>query len=438
MKKKINRSLIMISILGILLTAIFGTVIFYRFFVSQVKSDLSSGAQILKDSGLFSDRGSVGSISIDPDSIRVTWIDENGTVLYDNVGDASSMENHRARPEVIEAMETGEGSAVRESSTLGKSTYYYALRMPDDTILRVSKVRSNLLALFNSTVPATLLIIALMVLLSILLAHFLTKSLIAPIETMAENIGSSSMNPPYPELVPFANKIRAQHEDILKAAKMRQDFTANVSHELKTPLTAISGYAELMETGMVDGSETKRFSAEIHANANRLLSLINDTIKLSQLDSYEQQQPLEKVDLGKVAEKCVSELQVSADRHRIHLTYEGESCLVRGREEMLSELVMNLADNAIRYNYPDGYVKVSVHNENGQAVLVVKDNGIGIPKEHQDRVFERFYRVDKSRSKQTGGTGLGLALVKHIVLLHGATLTLDSAPGVGTTITVTF
>lgn len=438
MKRKINRSLLLISILGILLTALLGTVMFYRFFVSQVQADLSAGAHILSDSGMFSRKDDISSIHIDPDYVRATWIDEDGTVLYDNVSNPAAMANHALRPEVKDAFESGQGTAVRESDTLGKSTFYYALLLPDGTVLRVSKIRANLLSLFRTTVPGLLIITALTVLLSVLLAHFLTRSLIAPIETMAEKIGSSSMNPPYPELIPFANKIRAQHEDILKSAKMRQDFTANVSHELKTPLTAISGYAELMETGMVDGSETKRFSAEIHANANRLLSLINDTIQLSQLDSYEENQPLEKVDLGKVAEKCVSGLQVSAERHRISLTYEGESCYVRGREEMLSELVMNLADNAIRYNYPNGYVKVSVHKTDGQAVLTVKDNGIGIPKEHQDRVFERFYRVDKSRSKQTGGTGLGLALVKHIVLLHGASLTLDSAPGVGTTITVTF
>ncbi len=440
MKKKINASLLMISILGILLTGILGTIVTYRFFESQVEADMKSEAALLQASGRFDDPKStdISKYHFDPDLIRVTWIDSDGTVLYDNDADASSLGNHKERPEVEAAMTEGEGSSVRRSDTLNKSTYYYALQLPNRTILRVAKVRDNMLSLFEAVIPSLVLIIILTILLSILIAHVLTRSLIRPIETMAENMGSSSMAPPYPELLPFANKIRAQHEDILKSAKMRQDFTANVSHELKTPLTAISGYAELIENGMAGPDEVRRFSSEIQKNSKRLLSLINDIIKLSQLDNFDEKQPFEKVDLDKVARTCIENLQMPAAKNRIHLYYEGESSMVLGREEMLSELITNLVDNAIRYNYPDGYVKISIKQIDGQTILTVKDNGIGIPKEHQDRVFERFYRVDKSRSKKTGGTGLGLALVKHIVLLHGAALTLDSAPGVGTTITVKF
>ena len=439
MKKKINASLLLISIIAIILTGLLGTIVTYQLFQSQLEADLASDADILRDSGLFDDpsKSSAARFSFGSDEIRITWIDKDGTVLYDNRTDASELPSHANRPEFREALEKGSGTTVRRSDTLNKSTFYYALLLPNQTVIRVAKVKSNMLSLFEAFLPGLLAIIALAILFSIALAHFLTKSLVSPIDTMAENIGSS-MEPPYPELVPFANKIRAQHEDILKSAKMRQDFTANVSHELKTPLTAISGYAELIENGMASGSDVTRFAGEIQSNARRLLSLINDIIKLSQLDNFEDRQPFEKVDLDKIARCCVDNLQVSAGKNKVHLYYEGKPAMVLGREEMLSELVTNLCDNAIRYNYPGGYVKVSVYTEEGQSVLVVKDNGIGIPKEQQDRVSERFYRVDKSRSKKTGGTGLGLALVKHIVLLHNASLTLDSAPGVGTTITVRF
>ena len=439
MKKKINASLLWLSVAMILLTAALGLLIDYHFFEKQFEADLSNETRILRDTGLFDDTAAdTGRFRFDPEIMRVTWIDSDGTVLYDNESDPADMGNHKNRPEVKQALSDGEGKAVRRSDTLNKSTYYSALRLSNGSVVRVSKVRANMLSLFETTLPGLVFIIILTVLLSIVLAHILTRGLISPIEDMAEHMGSSSMAPPYPELVPFASKIRAQHEDILRSAKMRQDFTANVSHELKTPLTAISGYAELIENGMTDGPETVRFAHEIEANSKRLLSLINDIIKLSQLDSYEEKQPFEKVDLDRIARTCVDNLQVPAQKNKVRLFYEGETSMVLGSEEMLAELVTNLCDNSIRYNYPDGYVRVSVRAVGGSTVLTVKDNGIGIPKEQQDRVFERFYRVDKSRSKKTGGPGLGLALVKHIVLLHSATLTLDSAPGVGTTITVKF
>lgn len=440
MKKKINASLLFISILGILLMALLGSYITYRFFEGQVLSDLASDAEVLRDSGLFDEPSSeaAGRLNFQKEQFRITWIGQDGTVLYDNQADPSSLGNHKDREEIKDALSNGTGQSVRRSDTLNKSTFYYALRLPNKTVIRVARVKINLFSILEHTVPSLVLICLLTVLLSIVVAHILTKSLIRPIETMAENMGSSSMMPPYPELVPFANKIRVQHEDILKSAKMRQDFTANVSHELKTPLTAISGYAELIENGMGSADDVKRFAAEIEKNSRRLLSLINDIIKLSQLDNFEEKEPFSKVDLDKIARTCVDNLQMPASKNKVSLSYEGEVSMVLGREEMLAELVTNLVDNAIRYNYPNGYVKVSVHTVGGQVYLTVKDNGIGIPKEQQDRVFERFYRVDKSRSKKTGGTGLGLALVKHIVLLHSATLALDSAPGVGTTIIVKF
>ena len=275
------------------------------------------------------------------------------------------------------------------------------------------------------------------------MSRWLTRSLINPIEKMADHLDEENAKCPYEELVPFVDTINTQHADIMKNARMRQEFTANVSHELKTPLTSISGYAELIENDMA-GDNVQRFAYEIHRNAARLLTLINDIIRLSQLDSPELDEPMEPLDLYPVAQTCVEMLQMSAEEHGVCLTLAGERGIVYGNRKMLDELLYNLTDNAIRYNRRDGSVTVYVENAtdcvSGQPAvrLTVRDTGIGIPRESQERIFERFYRVDKSRSKQTGGTGLGLAIVKHIVAHHDAHLTLKSEVGKGTTIIVSF
>ena len=255
---------------------------------------------------------------------------------------------------------------------------------------------------------------------------------------MAGNMDDFSGAPVYKELVPFLTTIRMQHENILEAAKVRQDFTANVSHELKTPLTAISGYAELIENKMVEGEQLEHFAKEIRHNAERLLSLINDIINLSELDRTEDQIQFENLDLCEVVENCSDTLRMNAQQKNLNFSFEGEPCMIRANRDLINELVTNLGENAIRYNCENGSVDIRVFSENGRPVLLVSDTGIGIPKEHQDRIFERFYRVDKSRSKQTGGTGLGLAIVKHIVAIHDASLTLESEEEKGTTIRVEF
>jgi len=234
------------------------------------------------------------------------------------------------------------------------------------------------------------------------------------------------------------NTIYKQHEDIMKSARMRQDFTANVTHELKTPLTSISGYSELIENGMATDADVVRFAKEIHNNSSRLLTLINDIIRLSELDAMDRSVAFEPINLYQIAETCVSMLQINAEKHNVHLTFWGEPVMVSSTKEMMEELLYNLCDNAIRYNNENGLVHVSVKQIGDSVVLSVKDTGIGIPKDHQERVFERFYRVDKSRSKSTGGTGLGLAIVKHIVVQSNAKIELDSEKGKGTEIRVIF
>ena len=241
---------------------------------------------------------------------------------------------------------------------------------------------------------------------------------------------------PYKELAPFVTRIREQHKDILAAAKSRQDFTANVSHELKTPITAISGYAELIENRMVEEEQQIKFAGEIRKHSDRLVSLVNDIIRLSELDYKESVPEFSKIDLYEIAEERVELLHNNTREKNIKMSLTGEHCLVMSNRGLMVELFDNLIQNAIRYNVLNGAVAVSIRPAGNQVQVTVSDTGIGIPEKDQARVFERFYRVDKSRSRETGGTGLGLAIVKHIVELHEGSIELESEVGKGTTICV--
>ena len=271
-----------------------------------------------------------------------------------------------------------------------------------------------------------------------MISRALSRQIMEPIEKMAEELDKTTSEPPYKELEPFVNKIRSQHVNLIEAVKTRQDFTANVSHELKTPLTAISGYAELIENGLADPESEQHIAKQIRSNADRLLQLINDTIQLSRLDNGDMNRSNEEFDLYETALECCRNLAVSAKQSNILLTCDGRPVTIRGDEELVKEMIENLVQNGLRYNNAGGYVRVSVRREDGSAVLSVRDNGLGIAKEKQSHVFERFYRVDKSRSRRSGGTGLGLAIVKHIAEIHNADIELDSAPGIGTEISVYF
>jgi two-component system phosphate regulon sensor histidine kinase PhoR len=417
------------------------TSIYYYLFENQVRKDLHVLAETLVDSGVF-EKERLEHITFETRDVRVTWIDTDGRVLYDSWTDAGGMENHELRPEVQAAFMHGSGDSMRTSDTMQINTYYYALRLEDGTVMRVARDASSGTNIFLNAMPLVLAIIVIIGILCIVLADYLTKKLINPIAAIANRLdkteGSSTNTVIYKELEPFVKTIRTQHENILSAAKMRQDFTASVTHELKTPLTAISGYAELVENKMTTAEQSVTFAGEIRKNAERLLTLINDIIRLSELDHAELSTEFDTVDLYELTKECVELLRMNATQREIALEIDGETCFVRGNRDMLRELVENLCQNAIRYNNEGGKVWISVGYIDGRAELIIADNGIGIPKDHQDRVFERFYRVDKSRSKATGGTGLGLAIVKHIVAIHSAEIQLESEVGQGTTISVKF
>lgn len=440
MKKKINIRFIMIAALAIVVTALSAMLVYYNILKEQVFGDLKAYAHVIE---LLNIDDLAAGIEKDPynpidDDLRITLIGTDGEVLYESLLNKDEMDNHYKRPEIIEAREKGEGEAIRYSATSGTHTFYYAERLQNGNVLRIGRDSVSVNRIMVNTLVIVLVIALCILFVCMGISHYLTKKLVEPIEKLATNIMLVDENNVYEEIRPFVNTIKEQHVNIINNAQLRQEFTANVSHELKTPLTAISGYAELIGNGMTGKEDTIRFSNEIHSNANRLLSLINDIIKLSELDEADHQMEMERIDLYKLAENCVQMMQVTAEKQGIRLTLQGESAMVMANKGLMDEVFYNLCSNAIRYNKPGGSVTVTVGTKDERSFLSVADTGIGIPKECQERVFERFYRVDKSRSKSTGGTGLGLAIVKHIVAQHNAALHLDSELGEGTTIEIVF
>ncbi len=477
---------------------------------------------------------------------RVTWIGADGTVLFDTRVDESTMENHADREEIREALKTGTGSAVRNSSTLTEQTYYEARRLSDGTVLRISANQASAWALMMDLLWPIILIAVLAIGLSALLARRMAKNIVEPLNRL--NLEQPLSNDTYEELSPLLRRINQQHLQIdaqmhklqrktdefiqitshmqeglvvldkethirsinaaamkifgaedtcvgssffrinrsnalrqalndaldrghgsavlelegrayrfdmssiqsdgnllgavilavdvtesQNAEQMRREFSANVSHELKTPLQGIIGSAELLESGMVKPEDTPRFVGHIRKEAARLVNLIEDIIRLSQLDEG-MELPSEQVDMLALAKDVQEILAPSAAERNVKIDVTGNGFTIKGVRRMLQEIIYNLCDNAIKYNVPGG--SVMIHAENNR--LVVSDTGIGIPSEHKDRIFERFYRVDKSHSKASGGTGLGLSIVKHAAAYHNAEISLDSTPGKGTTITIQF
>ncbi len=454
MKKRIRSRFMIVSAIAVVITAVSAMFIYYNILRKQIFEDLKAYAHIIeqmdmeeleKDISTIDKDGNVsqasaGKLAYNPweDELRITLVDSDGSVLYESYANKDEMDNHKGRPEIEEAEANGEGTAIRLSSTVSMHTFYYAVRLPNGNILRIGKDTDSIINIMKNTVGIVCVIALLIFAVCIWISYYLTRKLVEPIEKMATNIVMVEEDNVYDEIRPFIRTIKEQHVNILNNAQMRQEFTANVSHELKTPLTAISGYAELIGNGMAGAEDTKRFAKEIYQNASRLQVLINDILNLSELDSAEFKIDYEPVDLHEIAANCLAAMELQATKQEVTLKLEGEETVITSSKKLMDELVYNLCSNAIRYNKKGGSVTVTTKMEGKRGYLSVEDTGIGIPKEHQQRVFERFYRVDKSRSKSTGGTGLGLAIVKHIVAQHDAQLTLTSEEGKGTKIEVLF
>ena len=544
MTNKIFRSTVLVAVavllcsLGVVMGVLYNH--FTQVQVQQLKAELSLAVTGTEQ------YGNAFLENVEADRFRVTWIDRDGTVLFDTQVDQTTMENHADREEIQEALESGTGSAVRTSSTLTEQTYYESRRLKDGTVLRISASQESAWSLMMGMLWPVMLIAVLAIGLSAFLARRMAAKIVEPLNRL--DLEQPLKNDVYEEISPLLHRIHRQHRQItaqmeqlrrkadefsqitgamqeglvlldgegtilsinpaakrlfeaeddcvgrnflmidrtsmmrgavndaldrgrgyarasrggrdyqfelsriesdgavigavvlafdvterLHAEQMRREFSANVSHELKTPLQGIIGSAELMENGLVKQEDMPRFVGHIRKEASRLVNLIEDIIRLSQLDEGADM-PTENVDMLALAEEVKAILEKSAAEKNVSVSVTGTGFTVMGVRRMLQEIVYNLCDNAIKYNVPGGSVRVHVE----QDCLTVADTGIGIPEEHQARVFERFYRVDKSHSKASGGTGLGLSIVKHAAACHKAEIHLESTPGKGTTITVQF
>lgn len=550
MTNKIFRLTFATSVLVIIscLTLIWG--VLWGFFESRIEAELGSEANYiayaLQDGDTkFFDNFSDGNKS----DKRITLIDKDGRVIADTDADAGSMNNHSDRAEFKAAQQDGSGISVRYSDTLTEKTVYYAKKLTDGRVLRVSTTHYTALSVLFGLIQPFLVIMIIAFVLSFFLSSRIAKSIIKPINEIDPD--KPEMCDTYDELSPFLHKIINQRQtinehldrakqmqdefklitenmsegflvidkngnllsgntaamklldaqktdgnvltinrtssfrntvqttlngkraentmnhdgrtynlianpviekekvigaviviiDITESAKresIRREFTANVSHELKTPLTSISGFAELMKSGGVPEETVVDFSNSIYTEAQRLISLVTDIIKISELDERNEHFVAEKVDLYELSKEIIQSLKMNAEKKNISLNLIGEAAQITGVKQILYEMIYNLCDNAIKYNKENGVVDVIINTADDKIKLSVRDTGIGIPQSQQDRVFERFYRVDKSRSKAEGGTGLGLSIVKHGAIYHNADISLESALGKGTAITLTF
>lgn len=440
MARQILRGVLAVGILAVVLTALGSALLFHRAFAAEVDRSLQRQAEAVA-AGFSGDPASLDNyLAV---GLRLTLIDSDGQVLYDSLTDPAGMENHLNRPEVAAALETGAGQSVRASETAGYETHYYALRLSDGRVLRLAEDTRGLWASYNRVLPLLVLGCALVAAVAAALAWAMTRVLVRPITRMAEHLDDIEANVPYEELIPLAHTVQSDRKLREDNETLRREFTANVSHELKTPLTSISGYAELIESGMAKPEDVATFGARIHKEAKRMIALVSDILQLSELDAMRDKEEARldpvPVDLAALTKEIAGNMTMNARKAYVTLQYQASPAVVQGSRDLLTELATNLCDNAIRYNRPGGHVTLRCGlGPDGCPFLSVEDNGIGIPQDSQNRVFERFYRVDKSRSKATGGTGLGLAIVKHIAMLHGAKIDLKSQVGTGTTIRVVF
>lgn len=544
MEKKINRSLCALGMAAALLCGLLVFVIMQMNAAAQMRQSVRESALLVADlleSGARAD----AFVSHAGTDLRVTVLSQDGDVLYDTAG---ASENHAGRPEVASAIQNGFGEASRASQTLQKQTYYYALRLSDSRVVRVSSVTDSVYARFTSIAPFLVLAVAVVSLAAAGASHLITRRLLVPIDSV--DIEHPLQNETYDELTPFLRRIDRQNKqlstqlddmqamrdelaDIMenmteglvllnragvilsinrsagkcfdvqrsacvgksllalcraeaflaleeaarkgadtqqdvelqgrlyraslsqtprggsllllvditekaRAEQMRREFSANVSHELKTPLQSISGCAELLKDGVVKPEDQQRFYERIYTDSRRMIALVQDIIDLSRMDESTEPLRREPVQLMALAREAQALLAAKALAGQVSVEVENSEATVQGDARLLHELVFNLMDNAVSYNRAGGSVTVRAEATPDGVQLSVADTGVGIPPEHQSRVFERFYRVDKSHSRETGGTGLGLSIVKHAAALHGAHIALESAPNEGTTITVTF
>lgn len=438
MAKKTLYKIFAFGVSVITITAVLILSVFYSYSDNQLKEQLRVVESVVENQLAQDDDTAFISNHIDK-NVRITLVAKDGTVIADSQESANKLENHLNRQEIQQAIKNGEATVTRHSDTQGKKIYYFAKQLDNGNVLRVSAEAKSIGKFFSDYIIYIFLCIIVVIVAAVFVSMGITKSIVKPITQLGQSLDNIDKFKSDEELKPLVNALLQQKKKQKMLDKQKKQFTANVSHELKTPLTSIAGYAELIETGMAKPEDIKPFAGVIRKQALRLVNLSEDIIQLSQLEeSDDEDMSFESVNLYEIAQRCVEALNINAINKGVTLNLTGEECYIRGKAQLVEELVYNLCDNAIRYNKENGNVTVTVTPFEKGASVSVKDTGIGIPKKYQERIFERFFRVDKSRSKATGGTGLGLAIVKHITQLHDAKLEISSEEGKGTEIIVTF
>lgn len=436
MRRKIQKSLTLIVWITLLLSFFMMIVLVYNEALVNMKREVKQEAVYIREAVELLGDDYLQQVMKFTGENRLTIIKEDGEVLYDSEENEHTMLNHGERAEVKEAFANGAGEETRLSDTIGKQTFYYAIRLENGTVLRVSQTTDSVLVTIQRVLPVMALITVIMLGLAWILGKWQTARLIKPINEL--DLEEPLKNDVYEELTPLLESMDRQNQEKEKIAQMRKEFSANVSHELKTPLTSISGYAEIMMNHLVKPEDVPQFSKRIYQEASRLITLVEDIIKISKLDEGTVEIEKENVDLYWLAREVCSRLAPQADKKQVQMEVTGEPVDYLGIKQILDEMIYNICENAIKYNHEGGTVKVWVGNTLKGKKVVVSDTGIGIPEGEQDRIFERFYRVDKSHSKESGGTGLGLSIVKHGALLHHADIAVMSKAGKGTKIEITF
>ena len=437
LRNKIQKSMILVIVTTLLIAYGMTTVVVYRQNVSVMEREIRQEAQYIKAAIRDAGEGYLDEAASVQKETRLTLIGQDGQVLYDSEHtNEATLENHKNRPEVRQAVNLGEGQDVRRSDTLEQEMFYYALRLDDGTILRVARSMDSVLRTALEVLPGMTIIAGIMLAFALALSRWQVRRLIRPINEL--KLDDPLENEIYEEITPLLRRIDEQNKEKDAIANMRKEFSANVSHELKTPLTSISGYAEIMKNGMVRPEDMKKFSERIYNEASRLITLVEDIIKLSKLDEGEIEVEKEDVDLYEMTREIVSRLAPQAQARKVRVEVTGESVIYHGIRQVLDEMIYNICENAIKYNKEGGSLSVWVGSTLKGKKVIVTDTGIGIPKDQQERIFERFYRVDKSHSKETGGTGLGLSIVKHGAMIHDAQIHVESEVGKGTKMEITF
>ena len=440
--RRIFVSLAAVSAIAAVAVLVIATLVYQKSGVRDAGRMLETECALVKTSMRGTQSDIIHLTNLDLGEARVTVVSPDGTVLYDNQNSIDSMPNHADRPEIAGTLETGKGSAERDSATSGRVEIYRAVRLDNGNVLRLAVDRDGIKAALGHDVLLAVAVVTAVVLVCWAVSRLIVDRLVEPIL----DIDPSNPDPEgsYVELEPLVERIDEQMGELRGADLMRREFTSNVTHELKTPLSTISGAAELIRDGIAKPEDVPEFAGRIVDEAHHMTDLVNDILTLSKLDESERAGDTsllgkaEPVDIAHALREVGNRLAPAAEAAGVRLTCSGDSVIVRGIPSLLDELAYNLCDNAIRYNRAGGTVDARIDVVDGCPRLVVADTGLGIPEAAQAKVFERFYRVDASRSRERGGTGLGLAIVKHAAAYHGAKLALESKEGVGTTVTVTF